>query len=110
MTDGNSRRLGDLAAVVRSKNAGIHYLTVDIMFDSRDTYERVKASGALSREVVTDRYGLEPDVVRFFAYDAGLAFKATFPRDRSAGSPGDPDLYGAQQHAPLLDIVIPHNP
>ena len=26
-----------------------------------------------------------------------------------AGSPGDTDVYGAQQHAPLLDVDIPLN-
>lgn len=100
-------RLGELADVVRSKNAGIHYVTVDVMFHSRETYEAVKATGALSNEVVADRYGLDPSVVRFFTYDAGLAFKATLPRDHPAGSPSDRDLYGAQQHVPLLDIEIP---
>jgi hypothetical protein len=100
-------RLADLAAVVRSKNAGIHYVTVDVMFHDRATYEAVKASGALSRAVVADRYGLDPDAVRFFTYDAGLAFKATLPRDHPAGSPRDRDLYGAQQHVPLLDVEVP---
>ena len=24
-----------------------------------------------------------------------------------SGSPGDPDIFGAQQYAPLLDLVVP---
>ena len=36
---------------------------------------------------------------------AGL--KATLPRLKSAGDIGDTDVYGAQQHAPLLDVDIP---
>lgn len=103
-------RLADLADVVRSKNAGIHYVTVDVMFRERETYEAVKETGALSRAVVADRYGLDPSAVRFFTYDAGLAFKATLPRDHPAGSPRDRDLYGAQQHVPLLDVEIPVDP
>ncbi|WP_255197810.1 DUF4387 domain-containing protein [Halorarius litoreus] len=100
-------RLGDLADVVRSKNAGIHYITVDVMFRDRATFEAVRDAGVLSAATVADRYGLATEDVRFFVYEPGLAFKATLPREHVAGSPGDPDLYGAQQHAPLLDVEVP---
>ena len=43
----------------------------------------------------------------FTPYPAGRAFKATLPRLVPAGEIGDTDVYGAQQHAPLLDIDIP---
>ncbi|MDH3659664.1 MAG: DUF4387 domain-containing protein, partial [Alphaproteobacteria bacterium] len=26
--------------------------------------------------------------------------------DRPSGSPGDPDIFGAQQYAPLLDLPV----
>ena len=45
--------------------------------------------------------------VIFSIYDAGLAFKATIPRLVPAGDIGDTDVYGAQQHAPLLDVKVP---
>ena len=37
------------------------------------------------------------------------AFKATLPRLVPAGDIGDTDVYGAQQHAPLLEVDIPVN-
>ena len=40
-------------------------------------------------------------------YDAAFAFKATFPRLVPAGDFGDTDVYGCQQHAPLLDVDLP---
>jgi hypothetical protein len=40
-------------------------------------------------------------------YDPALAFKATLPRLVPAGDIGDTDVYGAQQHGPLLDVDIP---
>ena len=43
----------------------------------------------------------------FAVYDAANAFKATLPRLVPAGDIGDTDVYGAQQHAPLLDVDIP---
>ena len=34
--------LGDLAKLVRSKNAGPFWLTIDIMFDDADAYRRAR--------------------------------------------------------------------
>ena len=99
-------KLGEIADVVRSKNAGIHYVTIDVMFAERDTFVAVRESGDLSAGVVADAYGLAAEDVRFFIYEPGLAFKATLPRQAVAGSLRDADLYGAQQHAPLLDVEI----
>jgi hypothetical protein len=36
-----------------------------------------------------------------------LALKAALPRLMPAGDIGDTDVYGAQQHCPLLDVDIP---
>lgn len=102
-------KLGELADVVRSKNAGIHYVTIDIMFNDESTYEAVKASEALSAEVFAQQYGVPVDEVQFIIYDPGQAFKFTIPRETSTGSPGETDLFGAQQHAPVLDIDVPIN-
>jgi hypothetical protein len=77
------------------------------MFEDEPTYERVKRSGALSREVVARRYGLEPDAVKFFFCDNALAIKASIPRPVFQGDPRDSDGHGGQQYAPLMDIEIP---
>jgi hypothetical protein len=45
--------------------------------------------------------------VLFTPYDAASAFKATFPRLVPSGDVGDTDVYGCQQHAPLLDVDLP---
>jgi hypothetical protein len=37
---------------------------------------------------------------------AALAVKVVVPRRVVAGSPGDGDVYGAQQHGPLLDLAL----
>jgi hypothetical protein len=58
--------LAELARLIRSKNAGPFELTFDIMFEDEARYHRVKDSGALTREAVATRYGLEPSQVKFF--------------------------------------------
>lgn len=99
--------LAQLAQLIRSKNAGPFELTFDIMFDDAATYERVKRSGALSREVVASRYNLPPEKVKFFYCDHALAIKASIPRPAIQGDLGDSDGHGGQQYAPLMDIEIP---
>jgi hypothetical protein len=39
-------------------------------------------------------------------YPAALAIKISFDRTVIAGDPGDRDIYGAQQHGPLLEVVL----
>lgn len=99
--------LADLARLIRSKNAGPFELTFDIMFEDEPRYRRVRDSGALTREVVAQRYGLAPEAVKFFFCDNALAVKATIPRPAVQGDLHDADGHGGQQYAPLMDIEIP---
>ena len=101
-------RLADLAKTIRSKNAGVDLITFDVIFASRESYERVKRARVLTRETVARLYGI-PDrrICDFVEFDPGNAIKFTIYRERPSGSPGDPDIFGAQQYAPLLDVEVP---
>ena len=100
-------KLAELARLIRSKNAGPFELTFDIMFEDEARYRRVQRSGALTREAVAERYGLEPSQVKFFYCDNALAVKASIPRPSIQGDLTDADGHGGQQYAPLMDIEIP---
>ena len=103
-----TRRLSELAKTVRSKNAGVDLITFDIIFSDRATYERVKRARVVTRESVCALYRLSPErIADFVEFDPGNAIKFTIYRLRPSGSPGDPDIFGAQQYAPLLDIEMP---
>jgi hypothetical protein len=103
-----TRKLSELAKTVRSKNAGVDLITFDIIFSERSTYERVKRARVVTRESICALYRLEPErIADFVEFDPGNAIKFTIYRRRPSGSPGDPDIFGAQQYAPLLDIEIP---
>ena len=100
--------LSDLADRVRSKNAGPLRLTVDLFFDDRAAYERVRDSPSLSRETVADRYGIDEDqVLAIHELDRIRAIKVTLRRPTPAGAVRDVDVYGTQQHTPLLDLEVP---
>lgn len=99
--------LKDLAKVVRSKNSGPFEITFDVIFDDDAAYRRVKASGALDASRLARLYGVSgQDVIVCMFFDPARAFKLTLRRGWAQGSVGERDTFGAQQHAPLLDIAI----
>ena len=103
-----TRKLSELAKTVRSKNAGVDLITFDVIFTERATYEHVKRARVLTRESVCKLYRISPArIADFVEFDPGNAIKFTIYRLRPSGSPGDPDIFGAQQYAPLLDIEVP---
>ncbi|GLC96664.1 MULTISPECIES: DUF4387 domain-containing protein [Cupriavidus] len=100
-------QLSDLAAMVRSKNAGPFVLTFDILFSDEESYLRVKRSGALNVEMFAKLYHTAPSKVRFFECDKALALKFSIPHPTTQGALGSADLHGGQQFIPLLAIQIP---
>ncbi|MBU4181459.1 MAG: DUF4387 domain-containing protein [Gammaproteobacteria bacterium] len=104
----STQKLSELAKTIRSKNAGVNKITFDIIFRESAQYERVKRSGVINRESMAALYGIPVERISdFVEYDPGLAIKFTLYRARPSGSAGDGDIFGAQQYAPLLDILIP---
>ncbi|KAI1452332.1 hypothetical protein F4805DRAFT_447825 [Annulohypoxylon moriforme] len=105
--------LGDLAKVVRSKNAGPYEITFDLIFESRDTYMKIKESGLLSIKKIANAYNLaESDIVWCGFFDPAQAFKATIPRIRAGkrmpgGSFMENDVHGSQQHLALVNLKLP---
>ena len=101
-------KLSTLAKTIRSKNAGVDLITFDVIFTDKQTYERVKRAQVITRESVCALYRIPAArIADFVEFDPGNAIKFTIYRVRPSGSPGDPDIFGAQQYAPLLDIEVP---
>lgn len=99
-------RLDSLAIAIRSKNAGPCLLTFDIIFPSEESFERAIAAVDALQSYVSNTYRKALEDVQVFIYRPSRAIKVTIPRDRMSGSLGDPDVYGAQQHAPLLAFTL----
>lgn len=103
-----TRKLRELAKVIRSKNAGPFELTFDVIFDDAGIYERVRDSGVFDAELFARLYRVPRErVLSVHAFDPALTLKATVARPTSSGTAGDTDVFGAQQHAPLLDVDVP---
>jgi hypothetical protein len=100
--------LTDVAEVIRSKTAGPYELTLDIIFSRREDYAFLKEKSFFTRELFAELYRIAPDAVLSVThFDPACAVKATLVRARASGDPGDADVYGAQQHAPLLALRVP---
>ncbi|MDI6880299.1 MAG: DUF4387 domain-containing protein [Desulfitobacteriaceae bacterium] len=101
-------KLVDLAKTIRSKNAGPDKITFDIIFREKENYDLVKKSGVINRELIGNIYNLQKnEIADFVEFDPAYAIKFTIYRRRPSGSPGESDVFGCQQYAPLLDIEIP---
>lgn len=100
------RRLGEVAKLVRSKNAGPFWLTLDVMFDDDATYKAVRDERVITADLVARLYRRPVESVLVFAHDAALAVKVSIPRPQSSGSRHDTDVFGGQQYAPLLDLPV----
>lgn len=103
-------QLHELARLIRSKNAGPFELTIDVMFDDRAAYDRVRRSGVLDAARIAALYGVPESAVSVFTADVALALKFSLPRPTPSGSLADTDIFGGQFHAPIvrLDVDDPH--
>jgi hypothetical protein len=99
-------KLWELARLVRSKNAGPFMLTFDIVFADEETYLRVKRSCIINRALFARLYRVPVDEVLFVEHDQAWAFKASIPRPFASGDPEDGDVFGGQQHGPLVDLEV----
>lgn len=100
-------KLTDVAEVIRSKNSGPYELTLDIIFKDWDMYDKVIKSKQFNEKLIASLYDIDAsDVLGIVEFLPAKAIKATIKRQMPSGSIGERDVYGAQQHAPLLDIVF----
>ena len=100
-------RIRDIAVTCRSNNASPFLLTLDVVFPDRETFEKVRASGVISAELISRLYSVPVKDVLLVEYPPANAIKATIPRLHGSGDVEDTDVYGAQQHAPLMDVEVP---
>ncbi|QUI22606.1 DUF4387 domain-containing protein [Vallitalea pronyensis] len=102
------RRLKDIAEVIRSKNAGPYELTFDIIFKDWELFETACKHHIINKQVIASLYDIPiTDVINIIEFKPAKAIKATIVRPMASGQLGETDVYGAQQHAPLVDLEVP---
>ncbi len=104
-------RLIDVATVIRSKNAGPYELTLDIILKDGHWFDRARAEDLINPALIARLYNVtESDVLGIVPFAPAIASKATIRRPLVAGAIGETDVYGAQQHAPLLTLTLGNDP
>ena len=98
-------RLLDIAEVIRSKNSGPYELTLDLIFRDRDVFRRVCDAKVITPEMIAGLYGIDvKDILGVIEFEPAKAIKINLKRHIPSGGLGETDVYGAQQHAPLLGL------
>jgi hypothetical protein len=105
MADG-PQTIGEISDLVRSKNAGPFWQTLDIFFGSEAAYERAATSSGLNAAAIAQAYRVEVENVRIFPMRDLRAIKISFPRRSVQGSFDDRDIHAGQQHLPLAALPL----
>jgi hypothetical protein len=101
------KQLKDIATVIRSKNSGPYELTFDVIFNDKGTYEKFCQAHIFTKATIARLYNISEDqVISVLEFHPAMALKATIVRPWSSGAIGERDVYGAQQHGPLMELPI----
>ena len=96
-------KLRDVASVIRSKNAGPFELTLDVLLKDDESFRLLTENDVINKSVIADLYKIpESDVIAIVYFPNARAIKAPIVRPMASGALGERDVYGAQQHGPLM--------
>lgn len=102
----NPVTVGDAAQLVRSKNAGPFWQTLDVFFADDDSYRAVAEAPGLDAVAIGRAYRVDPATVRLFRLPSIRVVKVSFPRPTTQGGVADRDMHAGQQHVPLERLVL----
>jgi hypothetical protein len=102
-------RLKDVCRYVRSKNAGPFWVTVDLFFDSAQTYADYHQDPAISAAAIAAIYGVDATEVKRFEVKSLNVVKISYPRATPQGGVLERDLHSGQQFVPLLELQLRRN-
>lgn len=105
MTDAPTT-VGDVATLVRSKNAGPFWQTLDVFLPDDDAYRAVAEAPGLTAAAVGQAYRVDPEAIRIFRLPAIRVVKISFPRATAQGGVHDRDMHAGQQHVPLARLPL----
>lgn len=98
--------LGQVADLVRSKNAGPFWLTIDVFLGNQNDYLRVAESTLTDPRTIAAKYHVDVESVRIFTLPDLNIVKVSFPRPVVQGALAERDMHAGQQYVALLDLPI----
>jgi len=98
--------VNDVCHLVRSKNAGPFWVTIDLFFDGPDSFGRYANSEALGPQTFARLFGTDPALVKRFPVASLNMIKISYPRSSPQGGMVERDLHCGQQYVRLLDVEL----
>ena len=98
-------KLKEIARYVRSKNAGPFWVTVDIFFEDKESFERVKHSN-IQEDMIAKLYWTKPELVKKFYCENINVIKFSWPRALPSGNPNEYDMHFGQQYVFLSETEV----
>lgn len=99
-------KLSEVCRHVRSKNAGPFWITLDLSFRDRETFDRYAESKVLQAPAIAALFDVDVNLVKRFAIDDLMVLKISYPRQRPQGGAVERDMHGGQQYVRLLDLEL----
>jgi hypothetical protein len=99
-------KLRDVCRYVRSKNAGPFWVTMDLFFDSAESYERHHDDPAISANAIAAIYGIDAALVKRFPVKSLSMVKISYPRATPQGGVHERDMHSGQQFVLLLELQL----
>ena len=98
--------VNDVCSIVRSKNAGPFWVTIDLFFDGPESFARYAENEALGPDTFARLFGADPALVKRFPVARLHMVKVSYPRSSPQGGMVERDLHCGQQFVRLLDIEL----
>ena len=99
-------KLSDVCRHVRSKNAGPFWITVDLSFPDRASFDRYAHIAPLQPLAIAALFDIDPAQVKRFLLPELSVVKISYPRKRPQGGALERDMHGGQQYIRLLDVEM----
>ena len=101
-----TRTIGQVAELVRSKNAGPFWQTLDVFLPDDATYRLVAESPSIDEDAIARLYRVAAEEVRIFRLPSIRVVKISCPRPTPQGGVEDRDMHAGQQHVPLAELEL----
>ena len=98
--------VGDVAELVRSKNAGPFWQTLDIFLPDDTSYRTVAESKSITAATIARLYKVQAEHVTIYRLPSIRVVKISFPRPTAQGGVDDRDMHAGQQHVPLAELAL----
>jgi hypothetical protein len=99
-------KLSEVCSHIRSKNAGPFWITIDLTFLDRTTFERYAYGVALQPKAISALFAIDMAQVKRFLVPELSVVKISYPRLRPQGGVLERDMHGGQQYIRLLDVEM----